>query len=227
MCGRFVQSSDPRVLAGRFEFSETKIRIFDARPRYNVAPSQRVYAVRLDETGERELVSLTWGLLPSWAKEPKTGYSTINARAETVEEKPAFRKPFRKRRCLIPADAFYEWKKESGGKQPYWIGLKSGEPFAFAGLWDRWHAESQVIESCTIVVTGTNRLLQEIHDRMPVILATDRYDEWLDPQTTPEVAKALLVPYDADAMRCYPVSRRVNSPRNDDASLVEPLNMSG
>ncbi|WP_347259116.1 SOS response-associated peptidase [Methylocaldum sp.] len=222
MCGRFAQYTDPRRLARRFEILETEIRVFDARPRYNVAPTQPVLAVRLDDEGERELVALTWGLLPFWAKESKLPYSTLNARAETVAEKPAYRQPFRKRRCLIPTDLFFEWRAEGTGKQPFAIGLQSGEPFALAGLWDRWDGEGQRIESCTIIVTVANPLMATIHDRMPVILPPSTYDVWLDPKTPLETAKALLQPYAAEPMRLYPVSRRVNSPRNDDPSLVEP-----
>ncbi|WP_348529965.1 SOS response-associated peptidase [Methylocaldum sp. RMAD-M] len=223
MCGRFTQYTDPRRLARQFEISETKIRVFDIRPRYNVAPTQPVLAVRLDHEGERELVPLTWGLLPFWAKESKLPYSTINARAETVADKPAYRQPFRKRRCLIPADLFYEWKAEGTGKQPYAIGLESGEPFSLAGLWDRWEGDGQTIESCTIIVTQANALMATIHDRMPVILPPSAYDVWLDPKTPLETAQALLQPFTAEPMRLYPVSRRVNSPKNDDPTLVEPL----
>jgi putative SOS response-associated peptidase YedK len=136
-------------------------------------------AARLDHEGERELVQLTWGLLPFWAKESKLPYSAINARAETVADKPAYRQPFQKRRCLIPADRFYEWRAEGTGKQPYAIGLDSGEPFALAGLWDCWGGDGQTIESCTIIVTRANALIATIHDRMPVIVPPSAYDVWL------------------------------------------------
>lgn len=222
MCGRFAQYTNPQTLARRFEVSEAKIRIFSTQPRYNMAPTQPVLAVRLDDEGGRELVSLTWGLLPFWAKESKLTYSTINARAETVAEKPAYRQPFRKRRALIPAALFYEWRAEETGKQPYAVGLQSGEPFALAGLWDRWEGEGQRIESCTIIVTQANSLMATIHDRMPVILPPSSYDTWLDPETSLEAAQALLQPYAAEPMRLYRVSLRVNNPKNDGSSIVEP-----
>ncbi|MEN8260771.1 MAG: SOS response-associated peptidase [Pseudomonadota bacterium] len=226
MCGRFSQYCEPETLARLFEVPETQIHVPAFRPRYNVAPSQPVMAVRSDDDGGRELVNLTWGLLPFWSKEPKTPYSTINARAETVAEKPAFRQPFRKRRCLIPADNFFEWKPEGAGKQPYFIGLKSGRPFAFAGLWDRWEDNGQAIESCTIIVTAANPLLRAIHERMPVILPKERHGPWLDPRLKPDDAKGLLLPYDPDEMIFYPISGRVNSPKNDDATLIERWNES-
>jgi putative SOS response-associated peptidase YedK len=222
MCGRFAQYTDPRRLARRFEISETKIRVFETRPRYNLAPTQPVLAVRLDANGDRELVALTWGLLPFWARDSKLSYSTINARAETVADKPAYRQPFRKRRCLIPADLFYEWNAEGTGRQPYAIGLESGEPFALAGLWDCWEGEGQRIESCTIIVTQANLLMATIHDRMPVMLPPSAYETWLAPQTRVDTVKTLLQPFTAEPMRLYPVSRRMNSPRNDDPSIVEP-----
>lgn len=219
VCGRYA----------RFTPAEIYARLFDAEggqgvalgPRYNVAPSQRVLAARSGPAGKRELVSLHWGLIPFWAKDPKTGYSTINARAETVAIKPAFRQPFRKRRCLIAADGFYEWKRTEGRKQPYYIRLRDGEPFAFAGLWEHWEREAEVIESCTIIVTQANSLVATIHDRMPVILAKADYDTWLNPRLEDSrTLNPLLRPYPADNMIASPVGFAVNNPRNDGPELL-------
>lgn len=217
MCGRYA----------RFTPAEIYARLFDAEgavalgPRYNVAPSQSVLAARSDAQGARELVALHWGLIPFWAKEPKTGYSTINARAETVATKPAFRQPFRKRRCLIAADGFYEWKRTSGRKQPYYIRLRDGAPFAFAGLWERWRGEDQIIESCSIIVTEANSLVATIHNRMPVILAPEDYGTWLDPKLEDAGALSpLLRPYGAEQMLASAVGFAVNNPRNDGPELL-------
>jgi putative SOS response-associated peptidase YedK len=162
------------------------------------------------------------GLVPFWADDPKIGYSTINARAETVATKPSFREAFKKRRCLIVADGFYEWQKTGGQMQPYLIHLKDDSPFAFAGLWDRWKRGDQAINSCSIIVTEPNAVLEPIHDRMPVILSPDDYGLWLDPDV--EGAKrlqSLLRPYPADEMEAYPISTLVNNPRNDVEQCVE------
>ena len=207
--------------------------------RFNVAPTQNVPAVRLktqagsagpDAALERELVALRWGLVPYWAKDLSIGARMINARAESLAEKPAFRAAFRARRCLIPADSFYEWRKTPTGKQPYRIGLDGGTPaemplFAFAGLWERWDkaGDGVPVESCTIVTTDANELLRPIHERMPVILAPADYAAWLDPATPLQVAYALLKPYPAEAMTAYPISTRVNSVRNDDAGCIAVL----
>lgn len=166
---------------------------------------------------------LWWGLIPSWAREPAMGMKLINARAETVAEKPSFRKPFRERRCLVLADGYYEWKREGTRKQPYHIRLNSGHPFAFAGLWDRWTGEDgKTLESCTILTTTPNERLVSIHDRMPVILPAGAYEPWLDAGLH-DVTRLvpLLTPYLADAMIAVPVSRRVNDPRVDDARCLE------
>lgn len=219
MCGRYA----------RFTPAEIYARLFDAEgavalaPRYNVAPSQSVLAARSLAGGRRELVTLRWGLIPFWAKDAKTGYSTINARAETVATKPAFRQPFRKRRCLIAADGFYEWQRTDGRKQPYYIHLRESEPFAFAGLWEHWEREGETIESCTIIVTHANTLVAAIHDRMPVILSPEDYDTWLDPELESTGALApLLRPYPADRMVASPVGVAVNNPRNDGPELLVP-----
>lgn len=190
-------------------------------PSYNVAPSQSVLVARNGEGGRREPALLHWGLIPHWAKEPKTPYSTINARAETVAIKPTFRTAFRHRRCLIAADGFFEWKRLGTTKQPYFIHLKGGQPFAFAGVWDHWQKEGQIIESCAIIVTAANAVMNAIHDRMPVILAPDNYSAWLDPeQKDPQPLLTLLQPYAGHDLEAYPVSTRVNSPKNNTPDLL-------
>ncbi|MFZ0256602.1 MAG: SOS response-associated peptidase [Gammaproteobacteria bacterium] len=217
MCGRYA----------RFTPADIYARLFDAEatvalaPRYNIAPSQPVLAARNRPDGTREMVALQWGLIPFWAKDPKTGYSTINARAETVASKPAFRQPFRQRRCLIAADGFYEWQRTDGRKQPFYIRLRDGEPFAFAGLWEHWQRESEIIESCTIIVTQANSLVAAIHDRMPVILSKADYDTWLNPQLQdPSTLSPLLRPYPADSVVASPIGLAVNNPRNEGPKLL-------
>ena len=222
MCGRYVRSSLPEVFAARLGARGE----LDLRPSYNVAPSQPALIARTDPNGRRELAAVRWGLIPFWAKDPKIGYKMINARAETVATKPAYRQAFRRRRCLIAADGFYEWQATEGGKQPFLIRLKDGEPFAFAGLWERWEGEGRVIESCSIIVTEANERLREIHDRMPVILAPEVYDQWLKGESANVTAlESLLRAYPAKLMDAYPVSRAVNSPRNDGPELIEKANV--
>jgi putative SOS response-associated peptidase YedK len=190
-------------------------------PNYNVAPTQEVAAV-VEDDDKRKLEMVHWGLIPSWAKDPAIGNKMINARAETVSEKPSFRSAFKKRRCLILADGFYEWKKTDDDKQPYHVKMEDGSPFAFAGLWETWK-DGPEIRSCTIITTEANDLMNEIHHRMPVILPPEDYDMWLDPDfEEKEALTSLLKPYPADAMEAYPVSRRVNKPSNNEPSVVEP-----
>ncbi len=230
MCGRYSLTTSVETLRRVFDFPERP----NLAARVNIAPSQEVAALRLgeNEDGARHLVSLRWGLIPSWAppgaKEPGIGNRMINARAETIAEKPAFRAAFRHRRCLIPADGFYEWKTEAGRKQPYRIALEDRGPFAFAGLWERWEGAGGAgghgaIESCTIITTEANERLQPIHHRMPVILAPEKYDLWLDPATPGAQAQALLRPAPAAWFTAYRVSPKINSPANDDPALIEPL----
>ncbi len=193
-------------------------------PRYNVAPSQPVAVVPND--GENQLDFFVWGLIPSWAKDPKIGYRMINARAETVDQKPSFKAAFRRRRCLVLADGFFEWKRDPGSKSktPMYIKLKSGDPFGMAGLWEIWHnGDGSEVRSCTIITTEPNELLSEIHDRMPVILPEERYQLWLTPdECDPAELKPLLIPFASDQMMVYPVSRLVNNPANDVAACLEP-----
>ncbi len=218
MCGRYTLSTPVGVLAEEFGLAGP---LPELQPSYNVAPTQEVPAV-LAGGGGRRLELLKWGLIPSWANDPGIGARMINARSETVAEKPSFRRAFKDRRCLIPADGFYEWQRTNGGKQPYYFRMKSGRPFAFAGLWESWNGGEE-IHSCTILTTDANDLLGEIHHRMPVILPHEDYELWLDPAVRePEELLPLLAPYPADDMEAYPVSRMVNSPSNDDPGCIEP-----
>jgi len=222
MCGRFTQTASPAVIAQ--EFGVAVPPLFTAR--YNIAPSQPVAAIRIEPgTTTRQLVQLRWGLIPSWAKDPKIGHQCINAKAETVAEKPSFRAAFKARRCLVIATGFYEWQVQEKAKQPMWIGLKSHRPFAFAGLWEQWHPpEGADIESCTILTTEPNELLRPIHNRMPVILAPSAYDQWLDPTVhDAESLKSQLCPYPSEELMAYPVSTLVNNPRHDAPDCLEPL----
>lgn len=221
MCGRFIRTTPIERYSALF----TAPGSVNLKPSYNIAPSSKILLARNNAKGGRELVALKWGLVPSWSKEPKTEYSTINARAETVDEKPTFRSAFRSRRCLIASDGFIEWQKHPDGtKQPIFIGLADGKPFAFAGLWEQWEREGQVLESCAIIVTQSNELMKPIHDRMPVILSPDYYDAWMNPSELNFAhLKSLLAPFPSDRMRAYPISNQINSPRNDHRGLIEPM----
>ena len=222
MCGRYTLSSSSDLVSELFDLDES----VELSPRYNIAPSQEVAAVRLEPEVGRALRMLRWGLVPAWQKAaPGFDARMINARAETAAQKPAFRDAFRRRRCLLPADGFFEWKKLGQRKQPYVIRMQDGRPFAFAGLWERWHGEDgAVVESCAILTTEPNELMREIHDRMPVILPPADYTSWLDPgEEDPDRLSPLLRPYPAGDMLAYPVSPHVNSPRHDDPSCVEPF----
>jgi putative SOS response-associated peptidase YedK len=219
MCGRYTLRTPVEKLAEEFGFDASAVEV---PPNYNVAPTQEVAAV-LSEGGERRLELLRWGLIPSWADDPGIGSRMINARAETAPDKPSFRRAFRERRCLIPADGFYEWKRTNGAKQPYYIRMKEGRPFAFAGLWESWNDDGgPEIRSCAILTTAPNALAGEIHDRMPVILPAGSYDAWLDLEAEKEELVSLLAPYPEAEMEAYPVSRFVNSPSNNDPRCIEP-----
>ena len=220
MCGRMTLRAPVRSLLEEFNLSEAPK---DYQPRYNIAPTQPV-TVLVERDGERSLDAFKWGLIPSWADDPSIGSRMINARSETVTEKPSFRNAFERRRCLVLADGFYEWKKEGEGKTPYRIRLADERPFGFAGLWERWDkGDGEPILSCTILTTAANATLAPIHDRMPVILPPDSRDYWLGPTADRDALLSLLQPYPPEEMDAYPVSRRVNSPRNEDPSLLEPL----
>jgi putative SOS response-associated peptidase YedK len=214
MCGRYALTSPPAVIAERFHLLWTP----ELAPHYNIAPGQAIPVVR--ETGQRrELAFLRWGLIPSWAKEASIGMKLINARGETLADKPAFRSAYRRRHCLVPADAFYEWKTVAGRKQPYCIGLRDEGPFGMAGLWEHWKdPNGQTLESCTIVTVDANALIAELHDRMPLIVAPGDYDAWLAAGTM-ELPPA--VP--AQEMRYYPVSPLVSNARNDIPACLVPI----
>lgn len=214
MCGRFTQTHSAAELVALFDLEE----IPEWQPRFNIAPTQLIPAIV--EPGH--LKSLRWGLIPSWAKDPTIGAKLINARAETVSEKPSFRDAFKRRRCLIAADGYYEWKKQAGKKQPFYFQLESHHPFAFAGLWERWNSlEGETIETCTIITTEANELAATVHDRMPVILGKANYDRWLDPDF--KTAQALLQPYPSKEMLSYPVSIAVNRPSHDAPDCIAEL----
>jgi putative SOS response-associated peptidase YedK len=230
MCGRFtVTQPDPAQITQQFHLTALPAQIAAAlHPRYNIAPTQPVLAVSQNAQGENELSFMHWGLIPSWSKDVTIASKMINARSETLAEKPSFRVAFSKRRCLILADGFYEWKTDPDQrKSPYRITLQNGELFAFAGLYEYWTEPSGglKITSCTLITTEPNALMATIHHRMPVILNPEQYGQWLDYQTTDSKKVApLLTQYPADQMRLYPVSREVNQARNDHAGLVQPLN---
>jgi putative SOS response-associated peptidase YedK len=221
MCGRFTLTVSGRVLAELFDVPE----IDDLAPRYNIAPTQQVLIARVATDGELELTPVRWGLIPFWAKDEKIGARMINARGETVASKPAFRAAVKNRRCLVPADGFYEWRKTGSGKQPYLIRFADERPFAFAGLWERWRPDdADPVDSCTIITTSPNELVADLHDRMPVILPPDRFTEWLDSdRIADDRLEELLAPYPSDEMEAYPVSSRVNKPSNDDPECITPL----
>ena len=224
MCGRFTLSTAADVLQQLFEIDAGPMPAL--APRYNVAPSQDVAVVRAaTAAGRREMVLLRWGLVPSWAKDADIGNRLINARSETVADKPAFRSAFVARRCLLPADGFYEWASTDGGKQPYLFRMRTAEPFALAGLWETWRpTDGPRLDTCTILTTAANGVVAPVHPRMPVILPADAYGAWLDPDNrSREALQALLRPADDGLLVGFRVDRRVGSPRHDDPGLVKPL----
>lgn len=221
MCGRYTITAPLEAIQRIFRVSDRP----NLAPRYNVAPTQSVPIVRRPpgEDGEaRQLVTVRWGLIPFWAKDESIGNRLINARADGVADKPAFRDSFAKRRCLVVADGFYEWQKQGSKKQPFRITLSSGEPFGFAGLWSDWkNPEGERVETCTIITTDANDLLEPIHNRMPVILDPADFDRWLDGDR--DEALGLLQPYDPEAMTAYPVDPKVGNVRNESPDLIDPL----
>lgn len=220
MCGRYTLTDSLDRLQMRFHF---QWKGTDYRPRYNIAPTQEVLAVT-QANGGRQGETMRWGLIPSWAKDLTLGGRMINAKAETVAERPAFRVAFKKRRCLVLADGFYEWRKDTNGKTPMRMTLRSGGPFAFAGLWEVWKSPAgEPVRSCTVITTTANALVAPIHDRMPVILPERAESLWLEHELSdPAVLTSLLLPYAAGEMLAYPVAPAVNSVRNDDPALIKP-----
>ena len=222
MCGRFTFATTPDKIMERFQLSEIP---FEIHPRFNIAPGQPILAI-IEEQCKRRIGQLRWGLVPSWAKEEKIGYKMINARAETLTEKPAFRNLFARKRCLIPADGFFEWRQTQKGKQPMRILMKNEEPFAFAGLFDTWASpDGKKLHTCTVITTSPNEVVKDIHDRMPVIFNGPEEEAiWLDREKfDSDLLKSLLVPYDAKQMRAYPVSSLVGSPKNDTPQCIEEI----
>ncbi|NLG74136.1 MAG: SOS response-associated peptidase [Chloroflexi bacterium] len=222
MCGRYTLTLDSTQIQKTFPWLTVPEGV---EPRYNIAPTQPVAVVPND--GRNRLDFFTWGLIPSWAKDPSIGNRLINARAETLTEKPSFRSAFRRRRCLVLADGFYEWRQIPGqkGKVPMYIQMKDRELFAFAGLWEHWNApDGSHILSCTIITTSPNPLMEEIHNRMPVILPKEGYSLWLSPdEEDPQMLSELLRPYPHEEMMAYPVSTMVNSPANESPECIVPL----
>lgn len=220
MCGRYTIKTPAQDIVRFFGLAD----IPELTPRFNVAPTQSVLCIR-EANGNREGVLLKWGLVPSWADDPAIGNRLINARAETVASKPAFRAAFKRRRCLVVADGFYEWQKVNAKtKQPWYFQLTDGEPFAFAGLWESWGEEDSSLETCTLITTEANELVGSVHERMPVILPPEKYDLWTNPALEGGKQLAdLLRPYPDQEMTGYPVSTQVNSPRNDGPDLIEAV----
>jgi putative SOS response-associated peptidase YedK len=219
MCGRYTVIASPEVLRALFGYAEQP----NFPPRFNVAPTQPIAIVRL-MNGKRQFALVRWGLLPSWVKDPKAFSLLINARGETVNEKPAYKAAMKRRRCLIPADGFYEWKVLGSRKQPYYVRAKSGEPFAFGGLWETWMGPNgEELETAAIVTTDANRTLVPIYDRMPMIVPPDQFDLWLGgPDEDTAAASALIRPALDDLLEAYPVSSDVNRVANDNPRLIEP-----
>jgi len=212
MCGRFSIISNSKSLAEHFDLVKSGEYISS----HNVTPSSDIPVIRTND-GQRELANCHWGLIPHWAKDTKI--KPINAKAETITEKPFFRSSYKNKRCLIPANGFYEWKGSKGHKQPYYFKLEEDKLFAFAGLWDHWENEDKIIESCTIITTSANEVMKPIHNRMPVMLKPDNYDKWLH-----EGDKTLLKPYE-EKMICYPVSTVVNNPKHNGSDLILPIKL--
>jgi putative SOS response-associated peptidase YedK len=221
MCGRYAFFSPAEAVKRIFALDEVP----ELEPRYNISPTQSVPAVRAGEEGARAFAMLHWGLVPKWAKERAIGNRMINARSESIAEKPSFRDAFRKRRCLVIADGWYEWQVTPDGKRPWFIHMKDARPFAFAGLWERWKnpADGALLESCTIVTTDASQSIKKIHERMPVVLEEADRDRWLDTAfSETDKLSELLRPYEPKALEAWPVSRQVNAPKNQGPELIAP-----
>ncbi|TDL80210.1 SOS response-associated peptidase [Peribacillus frigoritolerans] len=223
MCGRYTLFAEYADLVDRFQIGAA-IEEDEYVYSYNIAPSHEVLSVINDGTQNR-MGFLKWGLIPPFAKDEKIGYKTINARAETLADKPSFRNAFRKKRCLVLADSFYEWKRQAGGKTPMRIKLKTGEPFGMAGLWETWKSPTgKTIYSCTVITTEPNKLMSSIHDRMPVILKPEDEARWLDPSIhDPDDLHPFLKPFDETQMEAFEVSSEVNSPKNNGVHLIREI----
>lgn len=223
MCGRFALPYPSKTVGEHFSLLEE--RPFAAR--YNIAPSQPIAVVRSKKNAPgRQLEMMRWGLIPHWAKDEKLGYKMINARAETVAEKPAFRSAFRQRRCLIAAGGFYEWKREGKSRQPFYLTMKDNIIFAFAGIWERWHSPAgETVDSCAIITTEANSAVRPIHDRMPVIIGPADYNRWLDPALDGNLLQQLLKPCSPTALLIYPVSNMVNNPRNVSSGCIQEIRL--
>lgn len=220
MCGRFAQIDPISKIIKTFLIDDV---LSDVLPAYNITPGSNILSIIMRD-GKKLLVDFKWGLVPSWAKEPSIGQKMINARGETVSQKPSFRTAFKSRRCLIVASGFYEWKREGKTKIPYYIRLASNQPFGFAGLHETWiSGEGKELHTCTIITTEANDVMKPIHDRMPVIIPRQKDDLWINSVTSSDDAKGLLVPYQEEEMTAYPVSTRVNSPKNNSAECIAPL----
>jgi putative SOS response-associated peptidase YedK len=227
MCGRLTQLSNLTTLSEHFSASaNTLLSTLDVKPRYNIPPSQDILAIRVSDNNNREIVPLHWGLIPSWAKDMNIGYKTSNARSETVATKPSYRSALKRRRCLIPTNGFYEWKRTEKHKQPYYIYREDKEAFALAGLWEKWEDPKSdvIIESCTIITTEANELMKPIHHRMPVIITPDNYTLWCDTECQDtSVIESLMTPYKQSDLALHAVSSQVNTPKNQQAGLIEPM----
>jgi putative SOS response-associated peptidase YedK len=221
MCGRFTLHSRLNLLLQQFALEAGP----EWAPRYNIAPTQQTLVVRVSpDSGERELVPLRWGLIPFWATDKSIGNRLINARAETVRNKPAFRAAFKQRRCLVPADGYFEWQATSQGKQPFYVHRGDGRVLAMAGLWESWHTgQPDALETFCVITTDASPWTASVHDRMPVLLDEDEYAAWLDPEFADStVLEGMLRPYDRDELQLDPISTRINNPRNDDAACLTP-----
>lgn len=218
MCGRFVLKAPPVEIIMRFGLDECA----DFSPRYNIPPGTDIPVIRQSPEGNRVLHLLRWGLVPHWSKDSGIGAKLNNARGESVSQKPSFRDAFKRRRCLIPSDGYYEWRAEGKIKQPYYISFKSGEPMAMGGLWESWRApDGSILRTSCIITTGPNEVMMPIHDRMPVIVAPEYWQSWLS-GTEDDIA-GLIAPYVGDDMQAWPVNRRVSKAKYDDADLIQPM----
>lgn len=221
MCGRFVLKDNIKTLSKNFDFDQDDDVLFE--PKYNISPGQNVPIIIKEET--RKCAIMRWGLVPSWSNDPLIGFQMINARSETVAQKPSFKNSLRKRRCIVPSNGFYEWKKlDNKTKTPYHIKMKNNKPFGFAGLWDTWNIDGGNLATFTIITTSPNELIKPIHDRMPVILKKEDEDLWLNPdiQNSDEVLH-LLKPFSSDDMETYEISTYVNNPRNEGEKCIVPV----